>query len=131
MNDPGFGSEPSLASSVEHLVAGSHGLLTKRVDLALLEGQEMLSQTINRAALLCACGVLALASWFAGTAAVVLVVFPDATAVTRLAAFGLFNGGTALFLFALASRRLPAAIARPGRDGALVYDNSLTADGTK
>jgi len=113
------GGEPSVVSSVEHLVAGSHGVITKRIDLALLEGQELLSQTIARAALFSVGGVLALASWLSGAAAVVLFVFPEATALMRLAAFGLLNGGVALLMFALAGRRAAAAPARRGGEGLL------------
>lgn len=124
-SEPMSGGEPSVASSVEHLVAGSHGVITKRIDLALLEGQEILSKTIGRAALFGAGGVLALASWLSGAAAVVLFVFPEATALMRLAAFGLLNGGLALVLFALAGRRTPAAASKRGRDGALASGESL------
>jgi uncharacterized membrane protein YqjE len=123
--EPTSGGDPSVVSSVEHLVAGSHGVITKRIDLALLEGQEILSQTIGRAALFGAGGVLALASWLSGAAALVLFVFPEATALMRLVAFGLLNGGLALVLFALAGRRAPAALARRGGDGALVAGEPL------
>jgi hypothetical protein len=43
--------EPSVSSSLEHLVAGGQGVITKRIDLALLEGQELLSRSSQRAAL--------------------------------------------------------------------------------
>jgi len=123
------GGEPSVASSVEHLVASSHGVITKRIDLALLEGREMLAQTIGRAAMFGAGGVLALASWVSGAAALVLFVFPEATSLMHLVAFGLLNGGSALVLFALAGRRMPSALARPEREGALDLGDPLRPEG--
>jgi len=47
------------------LVAGSQGVITKRIDLALLEGQELFSRSIERAALAGAGAVLAAVAWFA------------------------------------------------------------------
>lgn len=97
--------EPSVASSLEHLVAGSQGVITKRIDLALLEGRELLSRTVQGAALLSLGIVLAAAAWFALSASAVLWVIPDAAAVIHLTAFGLLNGGCAAGFVALAMRR--------------------------
>jgi uncharacterized membrane protein YqjE len=98
------GDEPSVSSSLEHLVAGSQGVITKRIDLALLEGQDLLSRTLQRAALAAFGMVLAAGAWFAVAACLVLLVTPNATPVLRLAAFGLLNAGGALGLVALAMR---------------------------
>jgi hypothetical protein len=94
-----------VSSSLEHLVAGSQGVVTKRIDLALLEGRELLSRSIERATLVGAGMVLAAAAWFAGVGAFVLFVAPDANPVIRLAAFGLLNGAGAVGLVTLAIRR--------------------------
>lgn len=96
--------EPSVSSSLEHLMAGSQGVITKRIDLALLEGQELLSRTLQRAALVAFAVVLAAGAWFAVAACLVLLVTPNASPVIRLAAFGLLNAGGALGLVALAMR---------------------------
>ena len=74
----GATGEPSVSSSLEHLVAGSQGVITKRIDLALLEGQELLSRTLQRAALVGVGMVLAAAAWFAVAACLVLFATPDA-----------------------------------------------------
>ena len=104
--------EPSVSSAIEHLVASSQGEVTKRIDLALLEGHELLSRTLQRAAL-AACGmVLAAGAWFAAAACAVLLVAPNATLTVRLAAFGLINAGGALGLIALAMRGRPQTPAR-------------------
>ena len=102
--------EPSVSSSLEHLVASSQGVITKRIDLALLEGQELLSRTLHRAALFAFGMVLAAGAWFAVAACLVLLVTTNP--VLRLAAFGLLNAGGALGLVALAMRGRPQTPAR-------------------
>ena len=103
----GATAEPSVSSAIEHLAASSQGVITKRIDLALLEGQELLSQTLQRAALVGFGMVLAAGAWFAGAACLVLLITPNANPVLRLAAFGLLNAGGALGLVALAMRGRP------------------------
>jgi len=51
--------EPSISSSLDPLIAGSQGVITKRIDLALLEGHELLSRSVERGALVGAGMVLA------------------------------------------------------------------------
>ncbi len=99
--------EPSVSSAIEHVVASSQGVITKRIDLALLEGQELVSRTLHRA-VLGVCGmVLAAAAWFALAACLVLLVTPGGSLVLHLVAFGLLNAGGALGLVALAVRGGP------------------------
>jgi len=100
----GATGEPSVSSSLDHLVAGSQGVITKRIDLALLEGQELLSHFIERAALVGAGMVLAAAAWFAGAGAFVWFVAPDANPVIRLAGFAVLNGAGAVGLLTFAMR---------------------------
>jgi hypothetical protein len=101
----GVPAEPSVSSALEHLVAGSQGVITKRIDLALLEGHELLSRSIERGVLVGAGIVLAAAAWFAAAGAGVLFVFPTASPLLHLTAFGVLNAGGALGLVALAMRR--------------------------
>lgn len=122
--------EPSVSSSLEHLVAGSQGVITKRIDLALLEGQELLSRSIERAALVGASMVMAAAAWFAGAGAFVLFVAPDASPVIRLAAFGLLNGAGAVGLGTLAMRhRRPPIRVRSNGNGPTLQREPLPAEG--
>jgi uncharacterized membrane protein YqjE len=122
--------EPSVSSSLEHLVAGSQGVITKRIDLALLEGQELLSRTLQRAALVGAGMVLAAVAWFAGAGAFVLFVAPDASPVIRLAAFGLLNGAGAAGLVTLAMRHSrPPTRVRPNGNGPTLQREPLPAEG--
>lgn len=99
--------EPSVSSAIEHLVASSQGEVTKRIDLALLEGRELLSRTLHRAALVVCGMVLAAGAWFAVAACVVLLIAPNASLAVRLAAFGLLNAGGAAGFVTLAMRRRP------------------------
>lgn len=109
VRDDSSNGQPSVSSSLEHLVAGSQGVITKRIDLALLEGQELLSRSIERVALVGAGMVLAVVAWFAGAGALVLFVAPDASPVIRLAAFGLLNGAGAVGLVTLGTRHRSAS----------------------
>ena len=113
---PGTQGEPSVASAIEHLLTSSEGVITKRIDLALLEGQDLLSRTLQRAALVALGMVLAAGAWFAMAACLVLLVTPDANPVLRLAAFGLLNVGGALGLVALAMRGRPQTPVRANGD---------------
>jgi hypothetical protein len=99
------GGGAAVSSSLAHLVAGSQGAITKRIDLALLEGQELLSRTLRRAALVALGLAMAVAAWFATAACLMLFVNPGASPVLRLATFALLNAGAALAFVALAMRR--------------------------
>ena len=98
-------AEPSVSSALEHLAAGSQGAITKRIDLALLEGQELLSRTFRGAALLGFGMVLAAGAWFAAATCLVLLATPEANLVARLAIFALLNAAGAVGLVALAMQR--------------------------
>ena len=95
----------SVSSAFEHLVVGSQRVITKRIDLALLESQELLAHMLQRAALAAAGIAMAAAAWFAVTTSFILVITPGQTLSVRLAAFGLLNGGVALGLLVVARRR--------------------------
>ena len=102
---PEASAESPVSTALEHLVTGSQGVITKRIDLALLEAQELLTRTLQRAALGALSIVLAAAAWFTVTTSFILVVIPSEPLSVRLAAFGLLHGGVALGLVALARRR--------------------------
>lgn len=89
-------------------------MIAKRMDLALLEGRELLSRSIERAALAGTGAALGAAAWLAGVAALVLWMAPESGPVGRLAAFALLNGAAAVGLVTLAVRhnRAPARVPR-------------------
>jgi uncharacterized membrane protein YqjE len=101
--------EPSASAALEHLLAGSHGVIAKRIDLALLEGREVLSHALRDAALIGLSIVLGAGAWFAVATCVVLVITPGAELVARLAVFAAINGGGAVVLAVLAMRTRLAA----------------------
>lgn len=99
----------SVSSSLEHLISGSQRVVTKRIDLALLEARDLASRA-GRAVALIGLGILLVAAaWFALSACVVLWVIPGATMETRLFVFGLLNGGSAIALITLALQNARSA----------------------
>jgi uncharacterized membrane protein YqjE len=116
--DGGTAGEPSVASALEHVAAATQGVIASRMDLALLEAKELLSRSLQRAALVVAAVILAAAAWLALAACLVLFLTPDAGALVRLAAFAGLNGGGALGLIALAGRRGRSRALVPAHGGA-------------
>lgn len=102
--------DSSVSASLEHLVSASQGVLSKRIDLVLLEVEEMLSRSLASAALGGVCILLLAGGWFAVAGSLVLLLFPDSSSVLRLFAFGLVNGAGALGSMVLLMRH-----SRPGR----------------
>lgn len=101
-------SEPSVSSAVERLVQASQRVITKRIDLALLEGQEAVTRVLLGALIAYGGVILASAAWLAFAASIVLIVAGSATLPARLAVFGLINAAAAVGLAALALRRARA-----------------------
>jgi len=108
--------EPSVSSALERLLAASQGVVTKRVDLALLEVQEIMSRGVADA-VLAGLGVLCVAAgWFALALCVVLLVAEDATLVERLGLFALLNTVAAGLAVLVLRRSRPQVIKRPGTE---------------
>ena len=125
----GAAAEPSVSSALEHLMAGSQGVIARRIDLALLEGQELLSRTLRGAGLIGLAIVLAAGAWFAVAMCLVLLVTPDAELGARLAIFGLLNGAGAVGLAALATRARPSTHPSSSLSGAV--SESIAVPSTK
>ena len=128
--------DPSVSSSLEHLIAGSQGVITTRVDLALLEARELLSRFIERAALAGLAILLAAGAWFAAAAALTLFVATNADPALRLAVFGLtgfglINAAGAFGLIMLAQRQSPpfAAASRHADGRTPAHEPSRTGAG--
>lgn len=92
-------------SAIEHLVSGSQGVLSKRVDLAVLEGREILTHALYALALLCLSVLLVAVAWMSIAAAIVLWVLPEADRLIQLGAFAVLNGAAAVGGVALALRQ--------------------------
>ena len=85
----------------------SEGVVTKRIDLALLEAKEAGSRTVRGALSACIAVILGCAAWFALLGAAVFILVSGMPA--RLALFGGINAGVAAVLAGLAARQT-----RPG-----------------
>ena len=68
--------EPSVSSAIEHLVASSQDVITKRIALAMLEGRELLSRTLYGVVFVGLGMVVGAGAWFALAACLVLSVRP-------------------------------------------------------
>jgi uncharacterized membrane protein YqjE len=97
--------EPSLSSSLEHLVSSSQSVITRRIDLALLEAQELVKGSVEYAGLYVVAMILAAVTWLAATAAVSLFIIPFPNWAYRLGVFALLNATGALACVFLARRK--------------------------
>jgi hypothetical protein len=93
-----------MSTALEHLVAGSQGVITRRIDLALLDGEELLSRNLQRAALGGMGIVVGAAAWFALAGCIALLAGADFPVVGRVAIFALLNAGAAAVFGTLAAR---------------------------
>ncbi|MFN2376272.1 MAG: phage holin family protein [Candidatus Binatia bacterium] len=100
------GGGPTISASLENLVAGSQGVIAGRLDLALLEARELVSRSVERAALAGVGMMLAAGAWMAASAAVVVGVAPHLPPALRLAAFAALCALGALAFVGLAMRRV-------------------------
>ena len=98
-------AEPSVSSSLEHLVSSSQSVITRRIDLALLEGQELLKGSIQYAGLYAAALIFGACTWLAATAGIALYVIPFPNWAYRLGVFALLNGVCAVACVLLARRQ--------------------------
>ena len=94
--------DPSMSSALEHLVASSQGAITKRIDLAMLEGRQLITHTLQGAILVGLSMVMGAGAWFAVAACLALIAVPNGSLTARLAIFGALNAGGAVGLVALA-----------------------------
>ena len=94
----------TMTSSLDQFVAGSQGMIGKRIDLALLDGQELLSRSAHRFALITTALLLALGGWFAWTWAFATWAAPDGNPLARLTVFGALQFVAAVAVVALARR---------------------------
>lgn len=117
--------EPSLTDSLEHLFASSQAVVTKRIDLALLEGKELVSRSLINAALLGVAVFLGAVGWIAGVWALVLQILPQYGQINQFGAFAAINAVGAVACVLIARRQFGTPIAPPRSTTAR---NSETAD---
>jgi len=78
-------SAPSVPAALEKIASATQRVISKRIDLVMLENHEFVSTLIARAALISFGVVVALSAWFAGIAAVVFYLMPNSGVVLHLA----------------------------------------------
>ncbi len=118
-----------MSSALERLVVASQGVVTKRIDLALLEGQEAISRTFRATALTSVGVLLICAAWFALLWCAVLMI--GAALPVRLGVFSLLNAIGAVALYAASKRRAHpqtrsddrTAVVNSARDDVVTHDS--------
>lgn len=93
--------EPSIPSAVEKLVGASQGVITKRIDLVMLEVHELIGKLVMRSALVAFGLVIALSAWFAAIGALILVLTPGAGTIVHLGVFALINAAVGAAIIAV------------------------------
>lgn len=96
---------PSLPGALEQLFSGSLGMITKRIDLAQLEAEEMLTRFLGRAALAGLGVLLTAGAWFTTAGAVVVAASPASSTTFPLGAFAILNTLAALGVLAVVVRQ--------------------------
>src|SRR5690242_18981442 len=88
--------EPSVGAALERLLTASQGVVMKRIDLALLEAQQIVTHGLESVFLM-ALNLLSIsAAWFAFATWLVMTVLGGESFGDRAAAFGVLNAAAAL-----------------------------------
>lgn len=100
-------SEPSVPAALEKIASASQRVLSKRIDLLMLDNHEMISRLLVKAALL-SVGVFAgLAAWMTAIAAAVAWLMPTWATAGQLGVFSLANAVVAGVVVAFTLRDPP------------------------
>ncbi|MFN2427292.1 MAG: phage holin family protein [Candidatus Binatia bacterium] len=97
-------ADNSAGAAFEQLVSSTQGVISKRIDLAVLEGREIVSESLHRAGWGGAGIVLATVTWLSLMMSLVFLFLPNAAPAIRLATFALINGIAAAACLAFAER---------------------------
>lgn len=105
-------SDPSWPVALERLATATQGVITKRIDLVMLESSELVSTMIVRSALIGFGVLLALAAWSSGTAAVILYLMPAAGIMLQLIVYAGSTAtlGVAVLAYAVRTPAAPPAV---------------------
>jgi len=102
------GSEPSLPAALEKLASATQGVITKRIDLVMLEINALVGTLVVRTALVIFGVIVGLAAWFGAISALVLWLTPNMGTVGHLAIFALVNAAIgAVVVFFAVREQLP------------------------
>jgi hypothetical protein len=100
-------AEPSVPAALEKIASASQRVLSKRIDLLMLDNHEMISRLLVKAALLSVGVVAGLAAWMTATAAIVTWLVPNWSTAGQLGIFALVNAVVAAVVVTFTLRDPP------------------------
>jgi membrane protein implicated in regulation of membrane protease activity len=104
---PPAAGEPSVPAALEKIATASQRVLSKRIDLLMLDNHEMISRLLVKAALLSVGVVAGLAAWMSAVAALVTWLVPTWSTAGQLGIFALLNAVVAGAVIAFTLREPP------------------------
>jgi uncharacterized membrane protein YqjE len=114
-HEPG---EPSVTSSIERMVIASQNVISKKIDLAVLEGQEWITRAVSSVLLAAVGGLLACAAWLSLVACIALALPESFNTLGRAAVFTAVNVIAAILMLRPVLRRVsPRETAEAARHG--------------
>lgn len=100
-------AEPSVPAALEKIASASQRVLSKRIDLLMLDNHEMISRLLVKAALLSVGVVAGLAAWMTAIAAIVTWLVPAWSTAGQLGIFALVNAVVAAVVVTFTLRDPP------------------------
>jgi hypothetical protein len=100
-------AEPSVPAALEKIASVSQRVLSKRIDLLMLDNHELISRLLVKAAALSVGVVTGLSAWLSALSAVVMWLLPDWSTAGRLAMFALLNAVFSAVVVAVVLRKPP------------------------
>jgi uncharacterized membrane protein YqjE len=98
---------PSVPAALEKIATATQRVVTKRIDLFLLENRELVKDLAVKAGFVAFGTITALAAWFSGIAALVLFLMPQWSLAAKLLAFTGINLIVGAVVVAMSLRPAP------------------------
>jgi hypothetical protein len=100
-------AEPSVPAALEKIASASQRVLSKRIDLLMLDNHELISRLLVKAAALSVGVVTGLSAWLSALSALVMLLLPTWSTAGRLAMFALLNAVFSAVVVAVVLRKPP------------------------
>lgn len=107
---------PSASAALEKLTSATQRVVTKRIDLLMLEVHELVGSLAVKAALMGFGVVVGLAAWFAAISALVLYQLPTSSLVYQLMIFAAINAVVGVVVAGFALRKQLPVLADEAAD---------------
>lgn len=98
---------PSVPAALEKIASATQRVVSKRIDLFLLENHELISGLLLKAGFIIFGVVVGVAAWFTAISALVLYVLPSASQALHLVVFAAINAVVGAIVVALSLREAP------------------------